>query len=203
MPTVAVQAAIDFLFADPATDPAIHQRRDASMSVLYLVRREIQDCLIGTITDETLVIQQESRSRLFATMLVIMAGFDLVAKFAAGDDSREPGSIERRFRAFLEAYARPSRARSGWDRQLWRLRNELVHAFGVGDVIVNGDCPHGSWQRDPVAKRRGLWHVCIDCLYESFRQSLVAYRQDLTRDEGLRLKFAAMFPKYGSIWVSR
>ena len=80
---------IDLFFKNPAEQP------DGSIQgVLYLLRREVQDCFIGKVVPEDQVIaeSQKDRHRLFATVMVIMAGIDLLAKFYAGSD--ENGGVE-------------------------------------------------------------------------------------------------------------
>ena len=64
-----------------------HAQRD-QQSVLYLVRREAQDCLIGKVVPESQVLRQFDQHRLFATVMVVFAGIDLVAKFAADREVR-------------------------------------------------------------------------------------------------------------------
>ncbi|MEQ1870931.1 MAG: class I SAM-dependent methyltransferase, partial [Vicinamibacterales bacterium] len=48
-------------------------------STLYLLRREVQDCLIGRVGPEIEVFRADGRHRLFASAMVMFAGFDLLA----------------------------------------------------------------------------------------------------------------------------
>jgi hypothetical protein len=74
---------IDLFFKNPVIEPD-----GPTQGVLYLLRREVQDCFIGKVVPEDQVIaeSQKNRHRLFATVMVIMAGIDLLAKFYAGSD---------------------------------------------------------------------------------------------------------------------
>lgn len=90
---------IDLFFKNPAEQP------DGSIQgVLYLLRREVQDCFIGKVVPEDQVIaeSQKDRHRLFATVMVIMAGIDLLAKFYAGSD--ENGGVGSRIRTFAREF---------------------------------------------------------------------------------------------------
>jgi len=53
---------------------------------LFMLRREAQDCRIGKVIGEDAVIDEAMRAehRLFATLMVVMAGVDLKSDGAAG-----------------------------------------------------------------------------------------------------------------------
>jgi len=66
----ALDEKIAFFFA-----PLLPIQWGGTYSSLHLLRREAQDCLIGTVLDEDEVIAQALREphRLFATLMVVMA----------------------------------------------------------------------------------------------------------------------------------
>jgi hypothetical protein len=90
-----------FFFARPTVPFERHAQRD-QQSVLYLVRREAQDCLIGKVVPESQVLRQFDQHRLFATVMVVFAGIDLVAKFAADNDADR--EVRYRFVGFAGDY---------------------------------------------------------------------------------------------------
>lgn len=101
------------------------------MSTLHLARREIQDCLSGTVIDEEHVVDAALREphRLFATAMVIMAAIDLLAKFYTGSD--ETGKAGARIKAFTARFifdGHPSAERFAEVLYLG-LRNPLLHSF--------------------------------------------------------------------------
>lgn len=69
-------------------EPTIKPVQGQAQGTLYLLRREIQDCLIGKVLAEGQVPEEASKDphRIFATVMVIAAGVDLLAKFYAGSD---------------------------------------------------------------------------------------------------------------------
>src|SRR4030095_1470037 len=125
---MTLEEQIDFFFAGP--DP---EQTGDLRSTLHLVRREVQDCLIGKVVDESQVVTvaREESHRLFATMMVLMAGVDLLAKMYAGSDKK--GEVRRRFIEFSQRYV----VQGGSDvderaRALYLgLRNPLMHSFTV------------------------------------------------------------------------
>lgn len=91
---------IDFCFDTPTKAPAAHVRGTLA-SVLYLLRRELietagYDPAAGDSEQE--VYDGGVKNRLFATLIVTMTGFDLLAKFQFGDKN---GEVGKRFLAFL------------------------------------------------------------------------------------------------------
>src|SRR4030095_1218971 len=83
---MTLEEQIDFFFAGP--DP---EQTGDLRSTLHLVRREVQDCLIGKVVDESQVVTvaREEPHRLVATMMVLMAGVDLLAKCTQARTRRE------------------------------------------------------------------------------------------------------------------
>jgi hypothetical protein len=96
---------IAFFFMRPTATRDRHAR-SGLQTVLYLLRRETHDCFIGTVVAEGSVLRQAEKHRLFATMIVIFAGIDLLAKFAAGEDKTGQVRSFRRLRSGLLAALR-------------------------------------------------------------------------------------------------
>jgi hypothetical protein len=124
---------VEFFFREP-------QQGDAPgdvQSTLYLLRKEIQDCLIGRLVSENRVVEQPDRYRLFASAMVIFAGIDLLAKFTS------TGGTEGRFTDYLVRFAldpvrdlgfasiqlpRPVAIQAS---RIYDFRNALMHSFGL------------------------------------------------------------------------
>ena len=71
------QEQIDFFFAQP-----FPKQPGPFFSSLHLARQEMQDCLIGTVVaEDAILVYPGKRHRLFATVMVIMSGIDLLAQF--------------------------------------------------------------------------------------------------------------------------
>src|SRR5262245_24325897 len=82
-----------------------HAVQSGFVSTLYLNRREVQDCILGDVIAEDAVAADPRRHRLFATVMVISAGIDLLAKFYAGSDkSGGPGGVGDRIVGFAERF---------------------------------------------------------------------------------------------------
>jgi hypothetical protein len=120
-----------FFFAPPTP-----RQSGPAMSTLHLVRREVQDCLINTVTDEDQVVEAALHAphRLFATTMVMLAGIDLLAKFHAGSDM--PRGVATRIEKFTSQYifpGDPSAERLA--KVLYEgLRNPLMHSFTLYDA---------------------------------------------------------------------
>ena len=101
----AWEANVALFFASPTAplDPP------CDVSTLYLLRREIQDCLFGEIVEEDEASQKVPEHRLFASAMVIFAGFDLLAKFARDDEPE----IGKRFRVVSDRVLQKQGARGG------------------------------------------------------------------------------------------
>ena len=117
---------IAFFFAPPLTMQPI-----GTVSTLHLLRRETQDCLIGTVVNEDEVIARAMKEshRLFAALMVLMAGTDLLGKFYAGSD--DIGGVGARFKGFAAHYMFPNAADPARSSEVLYLglRNPLLHSF--------------------------------------------------------------------------
>ena len=90
----------------------------------------MQDCLIGTVVAEDAVLAYPAeRHRLFSTVMVIMSGIDLLAKFHAGNDDK--GGVYDRFTAFVAAFMFNSDPSATEYAEVLYLgcRNPLLHSF--------------------------------------------------------------------------
>jgi hypothetical protein len=121
---------IAFFFTPPA-----RIAEPGSFSSLFMLRREIQDCLIGKVIDEDAVIDEAMRGehRLFATLMVVAAGVDLLAKFYAGSD--DIGGVRARIKNFAARYMfaeAKDPARSA-EILYQGIRNPLLHSFTLYD----------------------------------------------------------------------
>ncbi len=172
-------------------------------STLYLLRREVQDCLIGRVGPEIQVFRADGRHRLFASAMVMFAGFDLVAKFHAGDDRR--GHATDRFNRFLRVYAAVDEDQA---RAVSAYRNALMHSFGLYhedrraatqvQLFLSPDRSGGHI----VTFESGAWILNLDDLFMGFRGAVASFRAALTRDRALQAGFNTMFPKYGCVAVN-
>lgn len=192
---------IAFFFMRPTVARDRHAR-SGRQSVLYLLRRETQDCFIGTVVVEGSVLRQAEKHRLFATMMVIFAGIDLLAKFAAGED--KTGQVRARFVSFAADYLLLSDADAD---VLWSVRNALMHSFGLYDgktrrkIAVAQRCGGSGRASKPVRQTDDYWLVCIDDLYRGFVRGIGRYRRALRDSKQLQRNFTAMFDRYGYLTV--
>lgn len=134
--------------------------------------------------------------------MTILAGIDLLAKFFAGSDER--GKVTDRFRDFMEEYfstiSKPERD------VVYQLRNSLLHSFGLyseggGKVYRFSLTGHGS---GPLVSHKPpeQYHVDIRVLHREFEQAIANYQTALASGTELQTKFAAMFGKYGHIYMA-
>jgi hypothetical protein len=173
-------------------DPAVDHPPPYEYSVLYLLRRDIAYCMGD---------DPSSVKALFPGVIGIFAGIDLLAKFCAGSDT---SSVGRRFRRFVGQYFGPLSSRQ--QEILYQLRNALMHSFGLYAFDRQRKrtyrfelCDGSGPLLEPAAD--DWFRIHVRTLYEAFEEAVEAYRQDLQRDEALKAKFTAMFPRYG--WIAR
>jgi hypothetical protein len=189
---------IDLFFRNPAEEP------DGSIQgVLYLLRREVQDCFIGKVVPEDQVIaeSQKDRHRLFATVMVIMAGIDLLAKFYAGSD--ENGGVGSRIRTFARefVFADLPSAQLFSEVLYEGCRNPMLHSFALQNkrfrmTLMQG-FSHGVLRR---VKGQPDWFVLsVEGLYVAFVRAVKAYEVQVRTNPQTQEKFVRMFEDYGSI----
>jgi len=196
---MALDEQITFFFAVP--DP---EQEGEVRSTLHQLRREAQDCLIGKVVAEELVIDEARKDphRLFATVMVLMAGIDLLSKLYAGSDKK--GEVKRRFLDFSRRYVVngsgdvDERAEALYQG----LRNPLIHSFTLHSeeyqmrlVVFQGQ-GHPVWLRKSDSKQV---IVSIAGVFDAFVRAVRAYEEDLRRDVDLRARFSAMYAKYGTV----
>jgi hypothetical protein len=188
---------IAFFFKQPAPITEL-----GTFSSLFMLRREAQDCLIGKVIDEDAVISEAMREehRLFATLMVILAGVDLLSKFYAGLDDN--GGVGARIKEFAARYMFPNAKNP--DRSAMALylglRNPLLHSFTLYDrqleIWVVNRRPNFDIFENP--EKPGHFLISVEGVYLAFVRGLKAYHAELATSTDLRTKFEAMYEKYGS-----
>jgi len=192
---------IAFWFRPP--EPIKEPKDLGTMSSLFMLRREIQFCLIGDLTNEDSVIEvamSRGEYRLFASMMVTMAGVDLLAKFWAGSD--EIGGVGARIKCFAERYMFTNAKdpkRSG-EILYQAIRNPLLHSFTLYDRVLQIWLLNRQPQFDIIEnpERPGHVLISIEGIYLAFIRGLRAYQEELIRSDDLRAKFERMYERYGT-----
>src|SRR5262245_32996316 len=105
---------MDLFFLDPSIEPNVQRGTTTTLSVLYLLRRDIRGCL-------------SERKYLIPATMTMLAGVDLLAKFLAGDDAT--GKVTLRFKGFVSTYFQPLAPND--EAVIYALRNALLHSFGL------------------------------------------------------------------------
>jgi hypothetical protein len=187
---------IDLFFRMPTLGPEGSQQ-----GTLYLLRREIQDCLIGTVVPEDQVLEQKERCRLFATVMVIMSGIDLLAKFRAGSD--ENGEVGQRIKAFSKEYIfRDLPSAELFSDVLYEgCRNPMLHSFTLHSKRFKMTLMQGL-TNGVIRTIHGEpdWFVLsVEGLYLAFAAAVKAFESDVRTNAAMQQNFAKMFPHYGSI----
>ena len=169
-----------------------------------MVRQELQDCYIGTVVAESVITAYPGkRHRLFATVMVIMAGIDLLAKFYAGNDDK--GGVHRRFTAFVARFMFDDPSATEYPEVLYHgCRNPLLHSFSF----------HQEKYRisvvDRLRKEGAVWRhkanpqhfvISVEALVQAFVKTVRHYEGKVRTQVDLQANFSKMFPTYGSIGV--
>lgn len=192
----------DFFFTDPTVNPCAHRRPNGEVSVLYLSRREVQETLadIKSIVSESELLKYDRR-RLFASSMLMLAGIDLLAKFADGSDSTGPGDIGCRFRAFVEKYMKLPADQA---KVLWRVRNSLPHSFGLYDrdkgkkiALTGGKAGIPTEPSAIVTQLPTEYQVSVEYLYLGYVQAIQGYNSAIPGTAKLEGNFARLFGHYG------
>lgn len=191
---------IDFFFAPP-----LPEQVGDNVSPLHLVRREMQDCLIGGVISEDQVISSHmKRHRLFATTMVIMAGIDLLAKFYAGSDANNEAG--KRIIDFVSEFmfkGHPS-TKDCAEALYYGCRNPLLHSFTLHSgkkysVALTSFMNHGIvGYVDGVP---GLYLISVEGLFLGFVKAIQKYESSLRGSADLQSNFGSMFNSYGSIGI--
>jgi len=205
-PVMTLHEQIDFFFASPLT------LQSGFASTLNLNRREVQDCLLGDVIAEDAVVTDPRRHRLFATVMVIAAGVDLLGKFYAGSDKTgKPGVIGDRIVEFTARFVFAGKPNA---TELAKVlyhgcRNPMVHSFTLHSTHYQMSLTFG-----PALSSGAIWRaqgttdkflINVDGLYVAYIAAIRRYEADLRGDPALQAKFAKMFPSYGFIpmWEAR
>jgi len=195
---MTLEEKVAFFFKPPAPITEL-----GTLSSLFLLRREAQDCLIGKVMEEDAVIDEamtRGEHRLFATLMVVTAGVDLLAKFYAGSD--DIGSVGARFKEFAARYMFPNAANPTRSAEILYqgLRNPLLHSFTLYDRKLEISLVNRQPQFDIIENPEKTGHVLISIegLYLAFVRGLRAYHAELVNSADLLGKFESMFEKYGS-----
>ena len=188
---------IAFFFTPPARITEL-----GTFSSLSMLRREAKDCLIGKVIDEDAVMEEAVRGehRLFATLMVVAAGVDLLAKFYAGSD--DIGGVGGRIKSFAARYIfagakNPTRSA---EILYQGIRNPLLHSFTLYDRnleiwLVNRQ-PGFDIIENP--QKPGNVLISVEGVYLAFLRGLKAYQAELVGSEDLRSKFETMYERYGT-----
>ena len=193
---------IDFFFAPP-----LPVQPGPQVSVLYLARREAQECLVGDVYRENVVLTVPGgHHRLFATTMVIVAALDLLAKFHAGKDDQ--GGVGERFKTFVETFLLPSDGDSKLFAEVLYLgcRNPLLHSFGLHNkkhnVLLIGNADNSIViQRDRNEPTRFL--VSVEGLFTQFIAAIWAYEAEVRKSSVLQENLERMFDDYGVLTIGQ
>jgi hypothetical protein len=181
------------LFFEP---PESTRRSPPCFSTLHLLRRDISVCF-GVCPVRQIKLDSEA---IWTGTMGILAGLDLVAKFAYGSDANN--NTRKRFRWFLTKFMRltPHDAET-----IYQLRNSMLLSFGLVSktktrtyhFVLDRKNPHGK-----LIAPRGTDGFLIDAwvLLRRWESSLSEYRRrlfDPNDKDGLIDKFKLMFPEYG------
>lgn len=186
---MTIQDDISIFFKDPAIPPASLGKS----SVLYLLRRDINQCIIA-------------KQILWPATMAILAGIDLLGKFYAGKDGQGVG---RRFKNFVNKYFHPISLDDA--ETIYQLRNALLHSFGLysksetettkKEYFFNLILP----EEGPLVRQHpenpDMYLVSIAALYNKFEAAIKGYKKDVENDDTLQSNFGLMYPYYGTIGI--
>jgi hypothetical protein len=204
---------IRFFFDEPTRAVDDHKRGGLA-SVLYLVRRELIETAgwdPGKGDDEQKVYDEGVRNRLFATLILIFSGFDLLAKFQLGD----AGGVGDRFKRFL-ASPDGGQVDDLEARIFYGVRNSLVHSFSVPDADsllklgmksigiahnLEGTSGGSRGVSTLTLKSGDTAMVHVNGAFRTWVGAVRHYRESLfgAGSDGARKTFETMFDKYGRI----
>lgn len=178
------------------------------VSTLFLCRKELQDCFIGGVVDESEVLEIQPH-RLFATAMVALSGIELLATMGP------PPCAAKRSDMFVSTATRfsvsSSIALSSEEATiLWSFRNALSHTFGLFHLDENGAVvPIYVYSTDnpgPVVTRlespegNVAWEICIESLVALFLNIVHAFETHTRTDHAAAEWFLPGFAKHGRIF---
>jgi hypothetical protein len=202
-------ANIAFFFTPPEEFAA----KIGTHSVLHLLRREIQECLVGeTPQDEEVLLDRllaadppTPMHRVFASTMLMLGGIDLLAKFYCGSDKDR--EVKNRFTCFVNHYIQS--AHDGAADALYVVRNTLMHSFGLYDkktkmyIHLHDERPQVLIPAPAAIQPLGnTWEVSILLLYRDFIGAIKDYHREVRTDPALQDNFGRIYPDYGTLGVS-
>ena len=195
---LTLEQRLQFFFAPP-----LPMQTGSPQSTLHLLRRELQDCLIGDLMPEDEVRRDPRRHRLFATTMVLMSGADLLAKLLAGSDVVAASGA--RLKTFIAEYMLAGSPKAAAYAEVLYLgcRNPVLHSFSLHNTryvmaLVCGYPKGVVWR---VREADTFFEVDVVGLYEAFIAAVGRYEAAVRADSTLQRNFMAMFPNYGGIDV--
>jgi hypothetical protein len=183
-----------------------------TLSSLYLLRKEAQDCLINKdadqfeyVAEETVFGAYQELERLWASTMVVFAGLDLLGKFASGDDSQY--RVGERFIEYMVIYGGLKKRDASI---LYVIRNAIMHSFGLYDrkkglrrpFAMTQNCELPRNDRRCIRRVGRHWSLCVEHLYDSFVYSIQSYESALAKSMKLKKGFTKMYHRYGYTSVS-
>jgi len=185
------------------------ERDKISFGTLYLLRRELVETgfSVEKIQPESVFSARPLEKRPFASTMLTCTGIDLLGKFLAGhdaDDDRNQKCQSRngqRFKAFCKRFLHISE-----EEMLWELRNSMMHSFGLYlSARTNRTYRLTSDLDGQVVKRieGENWQISASSLYWAFIAGVEEYEQAVRANYRLEENFARMFPKYGTLEMTR
>ncbi len=183
-------AEIDHFFSDPR----ILLSPPRAFSVLYLLRRDIDQCM-GIDPNTGCKIKFEA---LWPGTMAILAGIDLLAKFYTGKNAT--GNVGERFEEFVREFFSLNQADA---KTLYNLRNALLHSFGL--YLEKEDCYFVLTAVDGgilVVRENNKCCVNLLTLHKGFECAISAYKSKLLESTDLQDKFSQIYKKYGTISIS-
>ncbi len=192
---------IEFFFAPPSP-----MQSGPMVSTLHLVRREVQDCLIGRVVEEDAALAEPRRQRVFATSAVLLAGIDLLAKFYDGSNTHRKSP--ERFRQFaahwlFERSLYPDIAadilQQAYSCQLSQSFALRTSAHAHLSVAASGS----RLAAQAIQEVNGVHLISIEGLVAAFLIAVQRYRAALSTDRRLQTNFERMFDIHGALRVQQ
>ncbi|MBX3060262.1 MAG: hypothetical protein KF770_27710, partial [Anaerolineae bacterium] len=182
---MTIQEDVSVFFKDPTIPPT----SPGEFSVLYLLRRDISQCIT-------------TKQILWPATMAILAGIDLLGKFYAGKDGQGVG---QRFTNFVDKYFQPI---SPDDAQtIYQLRNALLHSFGLYSISGTKEYYFSLIlpEAGPLVRQHlenpDMYLISIAGLYDKFETAIRDYKKDVENDPRLQNNFSLMYPYYGAVGI--
>ncbi|MBU2857062.1 hypothetical protein HF289_09340 [Acidithiobacillus ferrooxidans] len=186
------QSNLNLFFKDPKTPKRIPN----DFSVLYLLRRDVYQCM--GIDPNTGC--KTGNQAIWPGVMAILAGIDLLGKFYAGSD--DIGQAGPRFRDYIKKYFNGIGPQD--HETIYQLRNALLHSFGLYSKYRNNvyrfilDQNLSSFiTHTPPDK----YIIDVRKLHCKFEESIDLYYTDLKNNQNLQNNLNAIFPNYGKIHI--